>query len=269
MDLSIIIVNYNGEKYLDDCLSSIFIQCEGINFEIIIWDNASSDDSNKLIKANYGNRVTLIESKMNLGFAGGNNGASKLAKGTFLLLLNNDTILIEPIKPALDLMKSDAKIGALGIKMLNGYKRYTNSCGSLPKPYQLIYFKLFSSIGGPFLNGEFQAERPIEVGWLSGSFLMTPKALWDDIDGLDESYFMYVEDVDYSKKVKDRGYKRIFMPNIEYIHLIGFQSAKNNLLVKGYRIYINKHFKGLKKLIGHACLSINEQVKKFKGNYGD
>ncbi|MCX7551337.1 glycosyltransferase family 2 protein [Xanthomarina sp. F2636L] len=267
MDLSIIIVNYNGEEYLTDCLDSIEKQCQGFSYEIIIWDNASKDNSIEFLKNNYSNKIKLFASKDNLGFAGGNNAAAKHAQGKYFFLLNNDTILLNPMKPILDLMRKDSKIGVLGIKMLNGNKNYTISSGSLPKPYQLIYFKWFSIINKEFASGMFSNNNPIEVGWLSGSFLVTPKSLWEDIGGLDESFFMYVEDVDYNKEVAKRGYKRMFMPNLEYIHFVGFSGAKNNLLVKGYRIYIKKHFSGLNRLIANFCLSINELVKKAKKSY--
>lgn len=267
MDLSIIIVNYNGEKYLSNCLESIEEQCKGFMYEIIIWDNGSSDNSIAFLEQNYAEKIKLFPCKDNLGFAGGNNAAAKHAKGKYLLLLNNDTILLDPIKPALCLMNNDSNIGVLGVKMLNGNKDYTISCGLLPKPYQLIYFKTFSTINKEFESGNFSNSDPIEVGWLSGSFLITPKDLWYDIGGLDESFFMYVEDVDYNKEVEKRGYKRVFVPNLEYVHFVGFSGAKNNLLVKGYRIYIKKHFSGLNRLIANFCLSINELVKKLKKKY--
>ncbi len=268
MDLSIIIVNYNGETYLADCLNSIEKQCQGITYEIIIWDNDSKDNSVAFLKEHYNDKIQLYASKDNLGFAGGNNAAAKYAKGKYLFLLNNDTILLDPIAPIVNALKKDSKIGVLGAKMLNGNKDYVISCGHLPKPHQLIYFKLFSQIGGAFVDGDFDpSEEMIEVGWLSGSFLITPKVLWDEIGGLDETFFMYVEDVDYNKEVALRGYKRVFYPNVEYLHFIGFNGAKNNLLVKGYYIYIDKHFKGLNKVVARFCLGVNALVKKLKGNY--
>lgn len=267
MDLSIIIVNYNGKKFLSDCLNSIEKQCQGFDYEIIIWDNASSDGSIPFLKQNYDNKITLFPSDKNLGFAGGNNAAAQHASGKYLLLLNNDTILLNPLKPALDLIKKDSQIGVLGVKMLNGNRKYTISCGLFPKAHQFIYFKTFSLIDGELTSGAFISNQPIEVDWLSGSFLITPKFLWEEIGGLDESYFMYVEDVDYNKEVKNKGFKRVFLPSIEYIHFIGFNNTKNKLLIKGYYIYIKKHFKGINKIIALTCLSINMMIKKLKKNY--
>ena len=96
---------------------------------------------------------------------------------------------------------------------------------------------------------------------------MTPKFLWDQIGGLDESFFMYVEDVDYNKEVEKRGYKRVFYPGVEYIHFVGFNFNRNKDLIKGYKIYIEKHFKGLNKVIAKVCLMTNAFIKKLKNNY--
>ena len=122
MDLSIIIVNYNGKKYLNDCLSSIKTHCQGLMHEIIIWDNASSDNSIEFLEKNFKDDILLYKSNENLGFAGGNNAAAKYAKGKYLFLLNNDTILLNPLLPLINILEKDKEIGVLGAKMLNGNK---------------------------------------------------------------------------------------------------------------------------------------------------
>ena len=91
MELSVIIVNYNGQNYLEKCIDSLFEKLKKISFEIVILDNNSSDDSCTFIKDKYP-EVILIESKVNYGFGKGNNKAVEHSKGKYLLLLNNDTI---------------------------------------------------------------------------------------------------------------------------------------------------------------------------------
>lgn len=268
MTLSVIIVNYNGQKYLANCINSIKEHCKDLAYEILIWDNDSTDNSIDIIETHFSQDVNLFKSKKNLGFAAGNNAAAKHAKGEYLFLLNNDTILLDSIKSIIDLLDLDKTIGLVGAKMLNGHKEYVISCGDLPKPHQLIYFKTFSQIGGSFKDGNFQDNDVIiDVGWLSGSFLITPKFLWDEIGGLDETFFMYVEDVDYSKEVEKKGYRRVFHSGIEYIHFVGFNKTRNTLLVKGYHIYANKHFKGINRIIANFCLRFNTSVKRIKKNY--
>lgn len=119
LELSVILVNYNGKQYLEACLKSIQQNLGGINHEIVLIDNNSQDDSCTFIKKNYPN-VRLIESKDNNGFGKGNNLAVQQAKGEFLLLLNVDTVLQDQLKEALDYLKAHKEIGALGINMWNG-----------------------------------------------------------------------------------------------------------------------------------------------------
>ena len=116
-ELSVIIVNYNGGKYLKDCLEAIKNNLKDINYEIIIVDNNSNDDSIELLQANYNEEIILIKSSINLGFAKGNNLGVKKSNGKYVLLLNNDTILKNSIKLALNIFKKQ-DVGIVGIKML-------------------------------------------------------------------------------------------------------------------------------------------------------
>lgn len=262
MELSIIIVNYNGLKYLKECFESLFQNLEGIAFEIIVIDNNSQDDSCSYIKDNFPT-INLIESKINHGFGKGNNEAVKEAKGEYLLLINNDTIVLDQLKPVLELVKSDKNIGAIGINMLNGNKEYIPAAGNFPNFRNMFQFQKLLDLGIEFKRGKFSKEY-YEVDWLGGSFLLLSQNTYTRIKGFDEDYFMYVEDVDFCKKIADIGLKRIFMPNVNYIHFVGFNSRKNPMLVKGYKIYIQKHFSGFKKSIILQILQINSFVKKLK-----
>lgn len=260
--LSVIIVNYNGYKYLKECLESLNQKLAQLSFEIIIIDNNSTDDSCNFIKQNFPN-IKLIESKINYGFGKGNNEAVKHAQGDYLLLINNDTIVLDNIEPVLDYIKTDNTIGVVGINMLNAKKEYIPAAGNLPNYRNMFQFKKLLDLGTEFKTGIF-SKNAYEVGWLCGSFLLIPKKIYKEINGFDEDYFMYVEDVDFCKKIADNGYKRIFMPNYNYIHFVGFNSSKNAMLVKGYEIYIKKHFSGVKKHLISTILMINSVVKNLK-----
>mgnify|MGYP001186408237 CR=1 FL=1 len=126
-ELSIIIVNYNGKHYLKDCLDSIANYCSSISNEIIIVDNNSSDGSQEYLKENYPG-ARLFEEKKNLGFGKANNLGVKNSKGDYILLLNNDTILLQDIIPVIEIAKR-SEVGAVGVKMLNGEQQYTASVG--------------------------------------------------------------------------------------------------------------------------------------------
>ncbi|MFY7811729.1 MAG: glycosyltransferase family 2 protein [Flavobacterium sp.] len=264
IELSIIIVNYNGLKYLDDCINSLYNNLKGINYEIIIIDNNSQDQSCNFIKNNFP-EVVLIESKINYGFGKGNNEAIKISRGEYLLLINNDTILLNNIIEIIELLKSDLSIGVIGINMLNGNKDYLPAAGNFPNFSNMFIMKKMFDLGSEFKKGKFSKET-YEVDWLGGSFLLMKKEIYLKINGFDEDYFMYVEDVDLCKKIKNIGLKRLFYPKLNYIHFVGFKKSNNPMLIKGYNIYIRKHFKGLQKTSLLLVLMINFLVKKIKSN---
>lgn len=260
--LSVIIINYNGLKYLKGCFDSLYDKLQGIAFEIVVLDNNSADGSCNYIKQHYPD-IVLIESNENLGFGKGNNAAVKQAKGKYVLLLNNDTILQDNLKPLIDHVEADATIGAAGIKMLNGKGDYLISAGRFPDFKGLLYMKKMHDLGKEFSNGNFNGEA-YKVDWLTGAFLLIPKKVYDETGGFDETFFMYVEDVDLCKRIHDRGYKNVFFPGYSYIHFVGFSKAKNPMLIKGYKHYIAKHFAGLQKVKMGAALAINSMVKSLK-----
>lgn len=264
IELSVIIVNFNGLKFLSDCLNALKTNLAGISHEIIILDNNSIDTSCQFIKQNFP-EVKLIESKINHGFGKGNNEAVNHALGQNLLLINNDTIVLDKLKPVLEILKKDNNIGVIGINMLNAKKEYLPVAGNFPNARNMFQLKKLLDISSEFKSGNFSKSR-YDVGWLGGSFLMLSKETFQKIKGFDEDYFMYVEDVDFCKKIADLGKKRLFLPNYKYIHFIGFNNSKKPLLIKGYQIYINKHMNGIEKLVCLASLNINKIVKNLKSN---
>ncbi|MFL9845198.1 glycosyltransferase family 2 protein [Flavobacterium rhizosphaerae] len=265
-ELSVIIVNYNGLKYLKDCFESLKEKLQGIDFEIVVADNNSTDESCNFIKQHYP-EVVLIESPENLGFGRGNNLAVAYSNGKYLLLLNNDTIILDNLLPVLQKLKSDKTIGAIGIKMLDKNRMYLNSVGKFPSPANLFRIKSISRTDGVFSSGNF-SEDVYEADWVGGSFIMMPKKVYEEINGFDPDYFMYVEDVDLCKKIADKGYKRLFMPNYSYIHFVGYNKSKDHLILNGYDLYIEKHFSGPAKKLSQLSLGVNKLVKKTKKMFG-
>ena len=262
-ELSIIIVNYNGLKYLKKCFDSIYDKLYNISFEIIVVDNNSSDESCQFIKENY-NKVILIESKENLGFGKANNLGVQIANSETVLLLNNDTILLSRIDEVVKLLNSRQDIGAVTINMLNGEGRYTNATGRFPTPLRLLKISFLTEKRKEFKTGIFNEAKIYEADWITGAFMMLRKADYQKVGGFDSDYFMYVEDVDICKKLADIGKKCIFIPHLKYIHFVGFNKTRENMLIEGYRIYSLKHFTGVSKIIANMMLSINAVVKRIK-----
>lgn len=259
MQLSIIIVNYNGKHFLQDCIASIKLYCATFSYEVIIVDNNSTDGSQEFIKSNYPEIIFFAE-KENLGFGKANNLGVKKAKGENILLLNNDTILLSSIEPLLkEVGKKD--VGIVGLKMLNGKKEYTASVGKFPKPLDLLRLANLNENRKEFTTGNF-IKKHYEVDWVSGSFMMIKKEDWNLVNGFDEDFFMYVEDVDLCKRIKNLGKKNIFISDATYIHFVGFNKSREVKLITGYKLYSNKHFNLVNSILAKICLKINYVYKK-------
>ncbi len=260
--ISVVIVNYNGQKYLQECLDSIRYNLENIQHEIIIVDNNSMDASCAFIKDKFPD-VKLIESKENLGFGKANNLGVKKANYNTILLLNNDTILQNHLLPAIETLYENAKNGILAINMLDSQKKYIPSVGSFPSPFKLLKISLLSDQRQVFKTGKFKSKL-YTVDWVSGSFMLIRKSDYELIGGFDTDYFMYVEDVDLCKRMTELGKKCIFQSNLSYIHFVGFNKSREHLLLKGFEIYAHKHFSLFGRLLAKAMISINRNVKTLK-----
>lgn len=260
LDLSILLVNYNGLKYLKDCIESIQNTTKGLSYEIIILDNNSKDGSGDFIKAQYP-EIHFIGSTINYGFGKGNNEAFKTAIGRQILLLNNDTILLDQLLPIVNYLKADTSIGAIGINMLDANRTILPATGNFPTIANMFWMK---KIQNNSLQSSRSCTQAYDVDWVTGSFMLIPRKVYAEINGFDEDYFLYVEDVDLCRRIADKKYRCVFMPQYNYIHFVGFSTAKNPLLVRGYEIYIGKHFSGFYKVLISFALSINKFVKKIK-----
>ena len=253
MTLSIVIVNFNGRHFLDDCLRSISKQVP-FDHEVIIVDNASTDGSVEYLRKAY-SQVRLIENEENLGFARANNIGANDAKGDFLLLLNNDTILLDDLTSAIAILKGDESVGILGARMLGKDGEYRHSSGYFPEPLRLFKLSSLYRKDGGFGTGDFEVENSVyPVDWVEGSFLLTRMSLWRDIGGLDESYFMYVEDIDYAKMALLLGKQAVFFPDISYMHFGGYGPGRIGMLIKGFRRYHDRHSNWLMSRLAYIVL---------------
>lgn len=241
--LSIIIVNYNGKGFLDDCLESIDAQVS-CSHEIIIVDNASMDGSADYIRQHYP-AVTLIAHPENSGFSIGNNIGARTAKGRYLLLLNNDTRLLTDVVPGIALMESRPDIGAVGAKMLGRSNEYRFSAGYFPSPWRIIKISSMYRKDGPFRDGFFESLSDSSSGyivdWIEGSFLLTRADLWRRLGGLDEGSFMYGEDVDFCRRMKISGFICMYQPSMQFVHYGGYGTGRLPLITKGFLRYHERH----------------------------
>jgi GT2 family glycosyltransferase len=227
---SIIIVNYNGKKFLSDCLSSVLNQSYK-NYEVILVDNASVDGSVNFVKKNFPS-VKIIQSKRNLGFAGGNNLGIKASKGDYIVLLNFDTIvkpnwLEELIKAA----ESNSQVGIVGSKLLLFDRKTLNSTG-IQFSYKLCNG---SDRGiGEIDNGQYDSEAKQDVLGVCFASALIKRKVIEDIGLLDEKTFLFFEDLDYCIRARLRGYKVLYCPSSVVYHKLGASHKKESIRIKKY-----------------------------------
>ncbi|OGD88783.1 hypothetical protein A3D81_01385 [Candidatus Curtissbacteria bacterium RIFCSPHIGHO2_02_FULL_40_17] len=245
MDLSVIIVNWNTKKLLENCLASIFKFTEDVNFEVIVVDNGSEDDSPKLVKEKFP-QVKLIPNKENLGFTKANNQGIKISKGKYILLLNSDTYLIEnSFRKLLDKARSIGEsLGSLGPLLLNKDRSIQQSAGFSPHLLQVFWWMTFIDDlpGGTVLepyhvDHESFYKKDQEVGWVTAAAILVPKAVIAKVGAFDEKIFMYGEEVEWCYRIKKAGYKVYFSPSTQIVHIGRGSSGKisQNAIIGEYR----------------------------------
>ncbi len=225
-ELSIIIVNYNSGDYLKNCLNSIKKNIKKIVYEIIIVDNCSSDDSITGIKKDE--KIRIIKNKKNLGFARANNIGVSQAKGEYILILNNDTIIFDnSIEKLLDYKKQHPEIGILSPVILYEDKSFQLSFGFDINLLSELFLKYFAETYYKFLYKIKKDNFIIQPNWISGACFLIEKKLYESVSGFDEKFFLYTEDADFGRRVRDKGYKLMVYGKSKIIHLKGKTSSKN------------------------------------------
>ncbi|HKI88019.1 MAG TPA: glycosyltransferase, partial [Draconibacterium sp.] len=257
MELSVIIVNYNVKHFLEQCLHSVQKAAEDIQVEIFVVDNNSVDGSAQLIREKFPH-IHFIENKENVGFSKANNQAIRQAKGKYILLLNPDTVVEEnTFQKIIYFMNEHPKTGGLGVKMIDGKGNFLpESKRGLPTPWVAFYkmfgfSKLFpkSKKFGKYHLSYLNENEIHEVEVLAGAFMLLRKSTLDEIGLLDETFFMYGEDIDLSYRILQAGYKNCYFPETTIIHYKGESTKKGSLnYVKMFYnamiIFARKHFPG-------------------------
>ncbi|MBW6536153.1 MAG: glycosyltransferase [Mariniphaga sp.] len=269
MELSVIIVNYNVKHFLEQCLHSVLKASKTISSEIFVVDNNSVDGSTQLVKEKFP-QVHLIENKENVGFSKANNQAIRLSKGKYILLLNPDTVVEEDtfIK-IIRFMNEHPDAGGLGVKMIDGKGNFLpESKRGLPTPWVAFYkmfglSKLFpkSNKFGKYHLSYLSENETHEVEVLAGAFMLMRKETLDKVGLLDETFFMYGEDIDLSYRITQGGYKNYYFPETTIIHYKGESTKKGSLnyvkvFYKAMIIFAQKHFSGGKANVFSLLLNL-------------
>lgn len=235
MDLSVIIVNWNSGRFLEQCISSIYEQAPKLKFEILVVDNASSDQS--LVCLKEFPDVRLIRNKNNFGFAKANNQAIKRAKGQYILLLNLDTVVLkDSLERMVRFLDNNKSVGVLGCKLLNPDGSVQPSCHAF-LTLSHVFFEV-SQLNGLFPKNRFFIKtlgflnsffpklfvnysvpgKPLEVESVMGSCYMIRRKALEKTGLLDENFFLYHEEMELSFRMRQNGYKVMFYPYASIVH---------------------------------------------------
>lgn len=273
MQLSVVILNYNVCHFLHLCLQSVQRSIEGLNAEIIVVDNNSTDDSISMVKTYFPN-VILIENKDNVGFAKANNQAAEKAKGEYICILNPDTVVSETtFVNSLQRAATLPNLGILGVQLIDGKGRFLpESKRNLPTPKVSICKVLGEKYHkyAPYYANHISVEEEGEVSIFVGAFMLLKTSVYKEAKGFDERYFMYGEDIDLSYTVEKLGYKNYYYGLEKVIHFKGESTFKDVTYRKRFygamKLFYKKHFKAsfITNSIIFSGIKLTSLLKKTK-----
>lgn len=273
MDVSIIIVTYNSEASITCCLASVFKNRQALRQQVIVVDNHSSDGTVALIKSQFPD-VKLIIPGCNLGFSRGVNLGARHASSEFILLLNPDTIILrDAINTIVRFARLHPRLGLYGGRTLKPDGNLEpSSCWGLPSLWSLAMFALgFTALFprsrwfDPESLGRWQRDCDREVGVVTGCFMLVHREVWLKLEGLDERFFMYGEDVDFALRARALGYLPSICHEAELIHEVGQSSLtplhKMRLLFGGKAMLVRTHWEGSALWLGLWLLQVGTGLR--------
>ena len=268
-DVSIIIVNYKSWKHLKNCLDALTLfKQEKFSFEVVIVDNKSNDGKLEAFSKKYA-QFSFIENSGNNGFANGCNTGAMNSNGSHLLFLNPDTLATEnAVEEMLQCLKENSNYGIVSCNQLNNNGSFENFDRIFPNTFTL--FGLSRAIYRMFRNKTKEEDNIIFPNWVSGSVVFMSRVWFQKVKGWNEDYWMYYEDVDISKKVRNLGGDVALLKNVNIIHNHGGASRINiktasitkTEVVISKHVYLSTHFKGFKKFVLLSMVILNTSFSK-------
>lgn len=242
IDLSIIVVNWNGKALLEKCLYSVFEKSQGVSFEVIVVDNASADGSVDMVKQDFP-QVRLLVNETNLGFSKANNRAIPLSNSPYVLLLNNDVELVDNcIGQIFSYLENNCNVGVVGCQLLNLDGSHQVSYAAFPTLANVLRGRLFSDT-----TVDLRAPSPAEC--ISAALVMIRRQVFRDVGLLDENIFMYGEDYEWCFRAHKANWKIHYLPDSRAIHVCGASRVKkmddiefvrSNFI--GWKVFYERHF---------------------------
>lgn len=248
MELSIIVASYKNPQLLRLCLEAILENISLEEYEIIVVDGATEEDTKDLMRERFP-QIKFKSNQNNVGFLKLVNQGLDLAKGKYYLIINGDIILQKnSVEKMLDFLKNNPDVGIVGPKLINFDQSVQPSCFRFYRPITIFYRRAVFLKNISFIKKELDrflmrdkinsGEKYWEADWIMGSALLVSRKAMEKVGRMDESFFMYMEDVDWCWRFWQNGYKVIYYPLAEFFHYHGKQSAGKNFLSD---LFFNKY----------------------------
>ncbi len=258
-ELALIIVNRNGRDYLGDCLGSVKAASAGRDWETMVVDNASDDGSPDLVARDHPD-VRLVRSGGNVGFARANNDAWRRTRAPFVLFLNPDTKIVGPaLDVLLRTLRERGDAGACGPLLVRGDGAAQVSFGGRVGFFRELVQK--AALNAYYRRRLRRSRRLRDVFWVSGACLLARREALEQVGGFDEDFFLYFEDIDLCARLRDRGWKILFAPQAEVVHLGGGATSAFARSRYEYRrsqiLYYRKHGSALSRSLLRGYLRLS------------
>lgn len=261
-DISIVLIS-SKEEYIFDCLETAYMALEGVDNEVILIDNASEDHLGKKVNKKFP-EVKVLRRDENGGFGENNNMGMKIAKGRYVLLLNDDTKIIDKdiFKEMIEWMDKHPKVGVSSCALVNPDKKtYQGSGGyfpTLPRVFAWMTFlddipgldlliKPYHPLSGwsPFYKGEGYFKKKHKQDWVTGAFYLMRKEAMDEVGLFDEDFFLYVEEVDLSYRFYKKGWDIWYLPKWKIVHYGQVTTGSENAMIREFenlKLFYKKHY---------------------------
>jgi len=272
VELSIVILSWNTCDLLEKCLNALYKFSGGVEFETLVIDNGSSDDSQQMVSRKFP-QVRLVENEENLGFARGNNMGISLSGSPFILLLNSDAFLTAgALESLIGLMKQHKKVGIVGAQLLNPDGSFQASHTHFPGLWQ--EFLILTGLGR-LIFGRFYPSRGPEmekgsqiVDYVEGACLLVRREATEQAGKLSEDFFMYAEEVNWCFAMKRAGWEVWYQPEARVIHYGGASSRNRRTAREGdlYRsrvIFFKKNYGSMKAFLLKWLIVLTVSIKNI------
>jgi len=273
MDVSIIVVSYNVREFLKRCIESTLKHTAGIEWEMIVVDNASKDGTPQWLKTVKNKKIKVVLSEDNLGFCRGNNMGLVNASGKYILLLNPDTQLKEnAVGKMFDWMEKHPRVGVSSCRLIDGEGRLLPTGGFAPTLGRLLSWGLFID-DIPGLSKHVSSYHPktdlyrreFELDWVTGAFFMVRKTAVEQAGVMDENIFLYADELEWAIRIKNAGWQIMYTPITEVVHLERKSSAGVPINavtgeIRGLRYIYRKHFP-LKANVANLILNVTAVLR--------